>query len=48
MELPILTDNAEHGKGQEGVRGLREKEIDNVNLGKLNSRINLHESHGRL
>ena len=33
MKLPILTDNAEHGKGQEGVRSLREKEIDNVNLG---------------
>jgi hypothetical protein len=33
VKLPILTDNAEHGKGREAVRSLREKEIDNVNLG---------------
>jgi hypothetical protein len=32
MKLPILTDNAEHGKGREAVRSLRKKEIDNVNL----------------
>ena len=32
-KLPILTDNAEHGKAQEAVRSLREKEIGNVNLG---------------
>ena len=31
MKLPMLTDNAEHSKGQEAVHSSREKEIDNVN-----------------